>query len=314
MQNRAIPTPVKDLIRQVADGVPVPPSPALLTWLDELGLASRVEGGVVRLTEQLELLDAQEIQQHMKSGSTCEPVVFWQIDSTNTYLMERSAQDDFHGAVCLAEQQVAGRGRRGRSWVSPFGKNVYMSIGQRLPGSAQALSGLSLVAGICVVRVLHALGLTAVGLKWPNDVLMDDGKLAGILTEVASVNRDFARVVIGIGVNLRLDASDLVRIDQPSAVIAGRLACPRNQFIAALLDELLPEIQRFGDLGFAPYCQEWSSMDLFADCEVRLISADSETVGINRGVDERGNILVETVDGIRAFNAGEVSLRRRVGL
>ncbi|XOV85926.1 MAG: biotin--[acetyl-CoA-carboxylase] ligase [Pseudomonadota bacterium] len=302
---------IQDQIVEMAGGAPVRSAPSLLAALKALGLAVRVEQGFLRLVEPLELLDAQKIRELMVSGAACEPVICWQIDSTNTWLMARAAQPDFHGTVCLAEQQLAGRGRRGRHWVSPFGKNIYLSIGQRLPGAASALSGLSLVVGICVVRVLRGLGLQSVGLKWPNDVLLGTGKLAGILTEIASVNRDSARVVIGIGVNLRLDAADLGQIDQPSAVIADQLPCERNRLVAALLDELLPELEQFSQRGFSPYREEWAGFDVFSGCEIRLLGADRETLGINRGVDQQGNILVETAEGLEAFNAGEVSLRPR---
>lgn len=297
-------------IRTLAAGEPLPETPDLLADLDELGLESiRGEGGV-SLSEPLELLNEDRITSTLKDASPhhARTIVHWTIGSTNTWMLERADEPSFHGTVCLAERQEAGKGRRGRGWVSPFGRNIYMSTGWTLPRST-GIAGLSLTVGMVVAAVLRDAGLEEVGLKWPNDVLLGSGKLAGILVEMAAPTAVSHRVVIGVGINLRLDARDAARVDQPWSMVVGRIDVTRNELVSRLLDSMLPALATFSERGFEPFAAAWPEYDQLAGCRVRVLQGDRVIEGTNAGIDETGQLKLETSAGLQLFNAGEVSLR-----
>ena len=300
------------MIRELAGGDLVPASDGLISSLQSLGIGYGEHDGVVSLDQPLELLDAHRIE-HGLSANTRKALskleIFWSIDSTNSFLLSHAHESGFHGSICLAEQQLAGKGRRGRHWVSPFGKNVYLSLGWRMSTRKVGIEGLSLVVGMLVVSALRDLGIEDVGLKWPNDVLVRDGKLAGILVEVAASRRGEANLVIGVGVNLRLDDRDARQIGRQFATVAEQMAVSRNELVSRLIDYIFLGLSGFQQAGFAPYFAQWSEYDVYLGRDVRITVAGKEIEGIDRGVDEEGNLLLETADGVQAFNAGEVSLR-----
>lgn len=305
-------TEIQFQVKALARGEVVPSSKGLESALQELGLEFRRDEHRIALVTPLELLDAQKIGDGLSECARqqlSQLDIFWQIDSTNTWLLNRSALPEFHGSVCLAEQQLAGKGRRGRHWVSPFGKNIYCSLGWMMSTRDVGVSGLSLVVGMQVAGVLREMGLVDVGLKWPNDVLLSGGKLAGILVEMAASPRGEARLVIGMGINLRLDAADAGLIDQKFSTISDQVDLSRNLLAAKLIDRLVPELVNFADTGFAPYAAQWDDFNLYAGKSVRVNLMDKVVSGIDRGVDASGNLQLETDHGMQSFNAGEVSLR-----
>lgn len=312
LYNRAMESHIQDQVRQLATGVTLQVTAGVLEEMHALGLAYEQVDEGVRLAAPLELLDASRIGEglaHSTQAQLSQLDIFWRIGSTNTWLLERVSDPAFHGNVCLAEQQVAGKGRRGRHWVSPFGKNIYMSIGWSMMTSRVSVAGLSLVIGMAVVSALRELGLSGVGLKWPNDVIVDHGKLAGILVEMAVPHRGEARLVIGLGVNLLLDEQDAAAIDQRFSVIGRDVGISRNELVAHLLNTLVPALARFQETGFAPWAELWQEYDVYHGSQVLVRRSDDTIEGINRGVDQEGNLLLETSEGVQAFNAGEVSLR-----
>ena len=235
------------------------------------------------------------------------------LDSTNNYLLARVAEDWPSGAVCLAEQQQAGRGRQGRSWLSPFATGLAASLLWRFPvATATALSGLSLATGIAVARALCAVGVTEVGLKWPNDVLWRGRKLGGILLESGGKTGAF-HVVAGVGLNVALPADEATAIDQPwvdLAEILGADRPSRNQLAAQLISALIEIYVQFQHSGFAELAGEWASFDQMAGRQVRLNLGHTPVIGIARGVDATGALLLETADGrITPYIGGEISLR-----
>lgn len=305
-------------------GASAPASAALLALLDDIGLEHIVEGDAVQLTQQLELLDETAIRAAIGVGEAEAPDVqiHWQIDSTNTWVMDRHQQGDAHGLICLAEQQTSGRGRRGRTWVSPFGRNIYLSLGWVFPVEPSHLSGLSLVVGMVIVDVLRAIGLDAVGLKWPNDLLLAEvsrapqggmaagAKVGGILLEMATPASGSVGVVIGVGLNLGLSSGDSALIDQPHAAISDVVSVSRNVLAGKLIRHLLEMLPEFGEKGFAPFQAMWDEYDLYRGCEVELQVGDKRVRGVNAGVDVTGNLVLQTGDTFATYNAGEVSLRR----
>lgn len=299
-------------IKRLATGDPVSASLELRESLALWGIDVDVQGDTLRLTSPLQLLDRSAILDGL-DATVAEALtgidVHWSIDSTNTYLLEQAATPMFHGGVCLAERQGAGKGRRGKSWVSPFGKNIYMSIGWQFGMSASALGGLSLVAGMAVVKSLRTLGVVNIGLKWPNDVLSGVGKMAGILVEIVPVKGEM-HVVLGIGINLSLSEAEAQGIDQSWSTVPAALGLSRNQVCAALLNHLIPDLVRFGEVGFEPFAAEWPVANYFAGQVMMVKLGDQTITGVDRGIDAQGQLMLETPAGLRHFNAGEVSLRR----
>ena len=292
-------------------GAAVIDSAALQQQLDRLGLEYASQGGLLMLPSTLELLDAKTIAGHFDSvvhKLATRLDIHLSIDSTNTYLMARTSADDFHGSICLAEMQVAGRGRRGRNWVSPFGKNIYLSIGWQMPENTASVSGLSLVIGMQAARSLRSIGFSEVGLKWPNDILYQQAKLAGILIEMDATLSGVQSLVIGIGVNLALSKKDAAGIDQPWSTL-GQHSVSRNALVARLIENIFKALDKFSSRGFSAYQSQWPNYNVYHGRQVRVHRDNKIIRGIDRGVDSEGNLLLETDRGIESFSAGEVSLR-----
>ncbi len=234
------------------------------------------------------------------------------LDSTNNYLLAKAGEAWPSGAVCLTEQQQAGRGRQGRSWLSPFAAGLAGSLLWRFPVAAAALSGLSLATGIAVARSLYAIGVTDVGLKWPNDVWWRGRKLGGILLESGGKAGAFF-VVAGVGLNVALPKSAAVVIDQPwvdLAEILGADRVSRNHLATVLINELIETFIRFQQSGFTDLIAEWARFDQVIGQSVRLTLPNATVIGIARGVDVTGALLLETAEGrITPYIGGEISLR-----
>ncbi|MDG4596063.1 MAG: biotin--[acetyl-CoA-carboxylase] ligase [Candidatus Contendobacter sp.] len=234
------------------------------------------------------------------------------LDSTNDDLLARIDEDWPSGAVCLAEQQRAGRGRLGRSWQSPFAASLAGSLLWRFHLSATALSGLSLATGIAVARALRSFGVAEVGLKWPNDLWWRERKLGGVLLE-SSGGPDVFAVVAGVGLNVALPPAAAAAIDQPWVdlrEILGVEPIARNRLAALLISELIETFVRFQGGGFADLAAEWAEFDRVVGRRVRLTLPNTTLIGIARGVDATGALLLETADGrLRPCIGGEISLR-----
>ena len=282
--------------------------------LTNLALAYDEVQGMIRLRQPLELLCDQKILDDM--AVDIRPLVskidiHASIDSTNTHLMSCLKSETFQGHVCLAESQTAGRGRRGRAWISPFGRNVYMSVGWILPRGLKP-GGLSLTVGMAIVRLLRDMGVSDVSLKWPNDVLRitegRSGKLAGILIELGAPTAKGTPLIIGVGLNVDLGVEASALIDQPYQTL-GEFKLSRNALVSGLLTRLLPALSNFSENGFCIKASEWAEVNFYANKEVQIVLGQDVILGIDRGVDEHGNILIETEAGVKSFNAGEVSLR-----
>jgi BirA family biotin operon repressor/biotin-[acetyl-CoA-carboxylase] ligase len=229
------------------------------------------------------------------------------------------------GDVCLAERQTAGRGRRGRAWVSPFGQNLYLSVRWRYGVGPAELGGLSLACGVAVALTLRALGAEGVGLKWPNDIHWRRRKLAGLLLEVAGEAQGPSDAVVGLGLNLRLHPAQAAEIEQPwidlNGVLKresrgdtgngrGRAMPSRHRVAAALINALLETLDRYRETGLAPFLEDWHELDVYQGEPVTLIAGEQRISGVYRGIDAHGALLLEQVDGRqRTFAAGEVSLR-----
>jgi BirA family transcriptional regulator, biotin operon repressor / biotin---[acetyl-CoA-carboxylase] ligase len=273
----------------------------------------KVRGRGYRLSRALSLLDAGRVTEMLGPGSGKFVLeVLDRVDSTNTRLMLRAAEGAPSGLVMAAEAQTAGRGRRGRAWQSAIGSTLTFSLLWRFAQGARELAGLSLAVGVALARALRACGVSGVALKWPNDVQLPAGKLAGILIEMQGDMLGPSAAVIGIGVNVRADPRVAAAVGQPVAdlesVAAG--AVDRNALLARMLVELGGVLEQFSGSGFAPLRSEWQQLHSFQDRRVSLLLPDGESrTGIARGVAEDGALLLETADGVQRCHSGEVSLR-----
>lgn len=236
----------------------------------------------------------------------------WEIDSTSSEIQRRLAElPDL--SMVLAETQSAGRGRRGRRWLSPPGLNIYLSCLKRFDGGFAALSGLSLAVGVIVMRALTALGIDGAGLKWPNDVLSDGGKLAGILVELGGEYQGPCAAVIGVGLNVRLTSALHEQAGQPVndlATLAAGIVPDRNRVAAALITALADGLAQFEREGFAAFVDEYAQHDLLRGKALNVQGALGPLQGTGAGVDARGALLLQTDEGLRAIDSADVTVRR----
>jgi BirA family biotin operon repressor/biotin-[acetyl-CoA-carboxylase] ligase len=235
--------------------------------------------------------------------------------STNTALMRQAAEGAPSGTVLVADRQSAGRGSRGRSWIASPEASLTFSVLWVFPGKLARLSGLSLAAGVAVVRALARCGAGGVMLKWPNDILYDDAKLGGILVELAN-DGGAARAVVGIGLNLRLpeNIGDAGIAALPPAALESIVAAPpdRHVLLAALLGELARVFDRFAADGFAGLRDDWDTCHAWQGRPVCLLrEGHARMEGICAGADTDGALLLRTADGLERHLSGDVSLRPR---
>lgn len=289
---------------------------ALHKTTSQLGLPLQsVRGRGYRLDRPLELLDANRLLSEMSEpgrNRLAALELHRRIDSTNAFLMRAAAQGAASGTACLAEQQSAGRGRHGRVWISPFGANLYLSLLWRYPLAPAALGGMSLAAGAVIAEVLQGFGVNDLALKWPNDLLWRRRKLGGLLLEVSGESQGPSYLVVGVGINLHMTATQGSDIDQPwttlEEVLADR-AVGRNALAARLIDGLLDALDVYGRAGLTPFLARWRSLDAFRGEPVRLLLGEQVIEGRHAGIAEDGSLQLDTTTGRRAFQAGEVSLR-----
>jgi BirA family biotin operon repressor/biotin-[acetyl-CoA-carboxylase] ligase len=268
-----------------------------------------------RLPQAVELLDSNMIESGVspttrKQLSMIETLL--EVDSTNSRLRRAALEGAASGTVCLAELQHAGRGRQNRQWVSPFAANLYLSLLWRSADGAGELAGLSLVTGIAIVRCLEAFGIRTAGLKWPNDVLVDGAKLAGILIDVVGESTGPCAVIIGVGINVSMPPGAAAGIDQnwtDLCTLTGRERFPRNRLASGVLDAVFTAIGKFSKSGMEPFLEEWQRLDIVDGREVDLHMASEVIAGTACGIDAAGALLVDTATGRRRFASGEVSLR-----
>ncbi len=272
-----------------------------------------VGGRGYRLAWPLEPLDAARIRVEVDASlrkRLGDMQVLWQTESTSDTLLRHAADGARDLSVCIAETQSAGRGRRGRQWASPLGGNVYFSLLKRFPRGMGTLSGLSLVAGVALLEALTDCGVAGAGLKWPNDVLADGRKLAGILVELGGEFLGPCHAVIGVGINLRLAAD--IPIDQPHidlAQLCGGTPPSRNCLIGCLLSRLIGALDRFAGEGFGAFRAGYARHDLLAGRAVRVQAPGGARAGIADGVDERGALRVRHGDAIVCHDSAEVTVR-----
>jgi len=275
----------------------------------ELGLSiHKVRGRGYQLSAPLALLDPQEIT---RKAPQWPVYVLDSVDSTNAEALRSIGEGALAPFLILAERQLAGRGRRGRKWVSPFADNLYYSLVLRIDGGMRQLEGLSLVVGLAVMQALRNSGVQGAGLKWPNDVLVDNKKIAGILLELVGDPADVCHVVLGIGINVNMQVADEVDQQWTSIRLESGKSCDRNALVVELSNQLSAYIQKHQVDGFASLQGEWAESHLWQGRSVSLIAGNSHIQGVVLGIDSQGGLRL-SVDGVeKVFSGGELSLRLR---
>lgn len=277
-----------------------------------------VRGRGYRLARPLDLLNAAEIEAELAPANRQKLVgldVLPHVDSSNRKLRESGRRSDGGTAVLLAEGQSAGRGRRGRTWVSPFAGNLYCSVMMPISASLEAIGGLSLAVGVALCQALETLGFHGIGLKWPNDVYWQGKKLAGVLIEIEGESGGPGRVIIGFGLNVTMTATAAADIDQPwtdlqqIARTQGLVMPGRSRLAGVVLDELLEVMDLFDRHGFKGVVKAWQRLDVSRGRPVRVVTASATIEGEGLGVDDSGAFLLRTDGEVVAFHSADVSLR-----
>jgi len=271
-------------------------------------LVHSVSGQGYRLAQEMISLapQAQFIGRH----STWRVGMFDSLDSTNAEALRQLELEAIAPFAIVAEQQTAGRGRRGRVWVSPFGENLYFSLLIKNDRGVKGLEGLSLVIGLAVVSALRKVGVQSLGLKWPNDVLASGRKIAGVLLELSGDLADVCHVVIGVGINTNMLCST-EKIDQEwtSASIETGTLIDRNVLLSELQIQLDEHLTIHGESGFPAFVDEWNKNDLWRGKMVELSAGGRKISGVESGVDQTGALMLLIDGNFRVFSGGELSLR-----
>lgn len=272
-----------------------------------------VRGRGYCLSQQLHWLDVYKIRSHLGSQANALRIdILDQATSSNALMLQLAAQGAPTGTVLAVEWQSAGRGRMGRAWHAGLGNALTFSLLWRFQRGVAGLSGLSLAIGVGLIRALHELGVTQAELKWPNDILLQGGKLAGLLLEAQGDMLGPSAVVIGVGLNLRLPQAMRDHIEQQASDLAAlEMELPeRNQLFAVVLKNLTTVLEEFTEYGFPAMREEWERHHAFQQRRVRLLLPDgTQAEGVARGVTDTGALRLDLPAGERIFNAGEISLR-----
>lgn len=284
-----------------------------ISVLQEMGFdIFSVTGKGYRLAQPIELLNENRIVAQLAEQNVSAKVeVHNLIDSTNSYLMRRLPNQNVPGQVCIAEYQSAGRGRRGRQWISPFGSHIYLSMYWYLEQGMSAAMGLSVVAALAVSDAIKALYQVDVELKWPNDIYFNGVKLAGILIDLEGQAMEPCHCVIGIGLNIKMSAKSAELVDQPWIDLSSAIGVEidRNILAANIISALLKRLATHSETGINTMVAQWHSQDFYFNKPVALITGEKVTRGICRGINAQGALMLEVNGQVGPIYGGEVSLR-----
>ncbi len=288
--------------------------------LSELGLeVHSVRGKGYRLPDPVALLDRSAIKAAI-AGEMLSAIgrleILDVIDSTNSHAM-RSLQEGKlpletgKYAVVLAEQQTSGKGRRGRLWISPYGRNIYMTMVRHLDTGAVGTEGISLVVGLAIIRALKALGIPAPGVKWPNDLVADGKKLAGILLEITGDITGVCQLLIGVGINTHCPPITMQDVGQPWTDLYSfsNREIDRNVLAGSVIGQVVAALAEFETRGLPAFHDEWRQHDVMHGNDVELINAGDSWIGRAMGISDNGALILDTGEGRQLVKGGEISIR-----
>jgi len=263
-------------------------------------------------------LDAAKIKRSL-TKSTARHIhrieVFSKINSTNTYLKGQLPPPSGQFRIAIAEHQTAGRGRRDRQWISTPGGSLCLSLSYRFPRSSPGfseLSALTLALGIAVADALSGIGVAEVQLKWPNDLLVGDAKLGGILTETIIRGDSDVMVIVGIGLNIKLNPYLSKDEDAAWALSATSLDAVMSEppsmgaLSVLVIESLISACKTFAASGFVEYADQFPAYDWLAGKTVVVETPDSTVEGAAAGIADDGALLVDTKSGRRKIHAGMI--------
>jgi BirA family transcriptional regulator, biotin operon repressor / biotin---[acetyl-CoA-carboxylase] ligase len=283
--------------------------------IEALGLrVFRVRGRGYRLARSIDLLDRETLAARLRR--TCPTLSIEMMDecsSTNSILAERAVRGAPSGTVLVCEHQSAGRGRRGNVWHSAIGGSLVFSLLRRFSRGPEALTGLSLAVAVGAARALEKLGVTGMQVKWPNDLYCMERKLGGILIEISGNIAGPSAAVIGVGLNVRLNAALRERIGQPVTDVASVSDAPpsRVELLVELLEAIDNVLAQFAREGFAPFREEWLRRHAWQGRRVAVSIADRRVAeGEVLGIAEDGALMLASPSGVERFHSGELTLRR----
>lgn len=291
-----------------------------LQQLADFGIEiSRSRGRGYCIDGGLSLMDQTDISNNIPDHLHQHPdniTILLVTESTNKYVFDKvnSAQGKPLKSICLAEMQTGGRGRRGRIWQSPFGRNIYMSISWPFDNGIAVMEGLSLAIGVAIAEALDDLNLPNTTLKWPNDIYYNNAKLGGVLIEIVGDMGGQCHVVVGVGLNVSMPEQYMEQVDQAwtdvKSSLAGSLELPsRSKIAGVLLKHLLMLLSDYQNKGFADYRDRWQSRGAYCNQLVSLVTPSSVITGKMLGVSNKGAVIL-LVDGKEEhFVGGEISLR-----
>ncbi|MBA4501603.1 bifunctional biotin--[acetyl-CoA-carboxylase] ligase/biotin operon repressor BirA [Marinobacterium marinum] len=282
--------------------------------LQELGLeVYSVKGRGYRLPGGLDLIDGERLREQLRLDEQDERLAVVEVaietESTNSQGTQ-ALQQGIPGGLFVAEYQHAGRGRRGRQWLSPLASSLCFTLAWRFNTGVAALEGLSLAVGLALQQALVELGIDQAGVKWPNDLLVGQAKLAGILIEISGDAAGECQVAIGVGLNVALPERLAEALDQPCVDLRTLgFTGDRTELLGALVLRLVRVLQDFENGGFARLRSAWEAVHVFQGQSVRLTSGAHTFEGVCLGVTDQGGIRLQTDQGTEVFHGGEVSVR-----
>ena len=239
--------------------------------------------------------------------------VFSEIESTNSYLLDQPGPAPGSITAVIADLQTAGRGRLANSWASPRGAGLYLSASCSFADMPDNLPAMSLAVGVAVAEALESLGVDSIELKWPNDIVYQDGKLGGILLEVARQTSAATTLVVGIGINIRMReaiADDMARLGRVADLAEAMDEPPsRDTLAAAVLAQVTEAVDLFSDEGLAPFMDRWTPRDWLKGKQVTVQSADSLVSGTVSGLSDDGALLLDDAGDRHRVVSGSVRLQ-----
>lgn len=264
-----------------------------------------------KIDQKLILLDRDVIGQKINYNPT-KLEIFESIDSTNKFL-KTTYHQDYQNHICLSEHQSAGNGRFNRSWDSPFGQNLYLSVKHHFKKDISAISGLSLISGISIIRTLSHLNIpNKFKIKWPNDIYYEDKKISGILIEVIGESYGDCVAIIGIGLNvnmMKLSNENANNINHwTSLKKISEVDFDRNKICISLINNIIRDIEKFNIMGLEHFLNDWNKYDYLAGKKITVKNHEKIIEGEYKGIDEQGNLLLKVDDNIITLYSGDTSI------
>ena len=277
----------------------------------DLGLEVDLRLGRLSVTEPIIELDIPYLRDTLAKTEPSLNLRYSRlVSSTNTMLVNAYSKGNSSDSLFLCEFQYEGRGRRGKTWRSPYACTIMFSLGMKLPKAQKSIKGLSCALGVSIAKTLSSLGISNVSVKWPNDIYIDGRKVCGILVELVSINSDDSAVVIGVGLNYRLTNSYIDLIDKPSTdLVSQGIQKSRSQVLICLVEKLCEDFRRFADHGFSVFREDFNGIHWLTGRYVQISQgADTVISGIVSGVSGEGELLLREGDEEVPIITGEISL------